>query len=203
MKSVVCVSRTLGAGGEAIAFQVAHGLGYRYVDDEIVSRAAEVAGVTPEEIERAEHSQPLVTRILEALATAPPVSEGGFSQPPVRTAASYSHVIEHVIRETAESGDVVIVAHGASHALRNRGDVLRVFITASPDVRQDRLVQDHGMGSDDARKAIERSDRERARYLERFYGLKEEMAIHYDLTVNTDNIDDAIAAGLALAAARA
>ena len=44
MKRVVCVSRTLGAGGEAIAFQVATELGYRYVDDEIVSRAAEVAG---------------------------------------------------------------------------------------------------------------------------------------------------------------
>ena len=84
MKRVVCVSRTLGAGGEAIAFQVATELGYRYVDDEIVSRAAEVAGVSQEEIERAEHSQSLVTRIMEALAATPPISEGGFIQPPVK-----------------------------------------------------------------------------------------------------------------------
>ena len=203
MKRVVCVSRTLGAGGEAIAYQVATELGYRYVDDEIVSRAAEVAGVTTEEIERAEHSQSLVTRIMEALAATPPVSEGGFVQPPVRPAGNYSHIIEHVIRETAESGDVVIVAHGGSHALRNRGDVLRVFVTASPDVRRDRLTRDGGVEEGAAKKAVESSDKERMKYLERFYNLKEEQAIHYDVTVNTDNIDDTVAVGLVVAAARA
>lgn len=203
MKRVVCVSRTLGAGGEAIAFQVATELGYRYVDDEIVSRAAEVAGVTPAEIERSEHSQSLVTRIMEALAATPPVSEGGFIQPPVKPTGDYSNVIEHVIRETAEKGDVVIVAHGGSHALRNRADVLRVFITSSPDVRQSRLVTESGLSKSDAGKAVDASDKERAKYLERFYNLKEEQAIHYDVTVNTDNIDDPVAVGLVVAAARA
>ena len=44
----------------------------------------------------------------------------------------YSHLIEHVVRETAEAKDVVIVAHGASHVLGGRPEVLRVFVTASP-----------------------------------------------------------------------
>jgi cytidylate kinase len=203
MKRVVCVSRTLGAGGEAIAFRVASELGYRYVDDEIVARAAEVAGVSREEMEQAEHSQSLVTRILEALAATPPVSEGGFVAPVAPSKGNYSHVIEHVIRETAENGDVVIVAHGGSHALRNRGDALRVFITASPDVRQGRLTRDGGMEAGAAKKAVEASDKERARYLQRNYNIGEEQAIHYDLTVNTDNIEDDVAAGLVLGAARA
>jgi cytidylate kinase len=159
--------------------------------------------VTTEEIERAEHSQSLVARIMEALAATPPVSEGGYIAPAVKPSSNYSHIIEHVIRETAEGGDVVIVAHGGSHALANRGDVLRVFITASPDVRQDRIVRDSGIDARAAGKAVDASDKERAMYLERFYNLKEEQAIHYDVTVNTDNIDDAVAVGLVVAAARA
>jgi cytidylate kinase len=188
MKRVVCISRTLGAGGEDIARQVAQKLGFRYIDDEIVSRAAEKAGVTEAEIASAEHSPSLVTRILEAMSAAPTVSEAGYIVPHPRPVGGYSHVIEHVIRETAEAGDVVIVAHGASHALTDRPDVLRVFVTASPSVRQDRLTREEQMEASAARKAVETSDRERARYLERFYNVHQEVPTNYDLTLNTDTI---------------
>ncbi len=45
---VICISRFLGAGGEEIGRSVAGKLGFRYVDDEIIARAAEKAGVDPE-----------------------------------------------------------------------------------------------------------------------------------------------------------
>ena len=41
--TVVCISRTDGANGEAVGIAVASELGYRYVDQEIVVRAAEKA----------------------------------------------------------------------------------------------------------------------------------------------------------------
>ena len=37
---VICISRTLGAGGEEIGQRVAEATGLRYVDNEIVSEAA-------------------------------------------------------------------------------------------------------------------------------------------------------------------
>jgi len=203
-RRVVCISRTLGAGGEEAAQQVAGALGYRYVDDEIVARAAELAGVSAGEIARAEHSQPLVTRIIEAMASVPGGFEGGFIAPPVAPAATtYSHVIEHVIRETAEAGDVVIVAHGASHPLAGRGDVLRVLVTASPAARIRRLVEQSGVDEAGGRKALETSDRERARYLDRFYKVQHELPTHYDLTLTTDTLTPAGAAAVIVAAARA
>ena len=64
-------------------------------------------------------------------------------------------------------------------------------------------MTDSGLSKSDAGKAVDASDKERAKYLERFYHLKEEQAIHYDVTVNTDNIDDIVAVGLVVAAARA
>ncbi len=109
-RRVVCISRTLGAGGDEIAQRVASELTFRYVDDEIVARAVERAGVPRDQIAKAEHSQPLVARIIEALATVPAVSEGGFMAPMIASPViAYSRLIEHVIRETAETGDVVIV----------------------------------------------------------------------------------------------
>jgi len=203
-RRVICISRTLGAGGDEVAQRVSTALGFRYVDDEIVAAAAEKAGVAKDEIAKVEHSQPLVTRIVEALAVVPAVSEGGFIMPPQTSPAlAFSHLIEHVIRETAEAGNVVIVAHGASHPLAGRADVLRVLVTASPDLRAKRLAEQDGVDERAARKAMETSDREREKYLERFYKVRHELPTQYDLTLNTDTIGVATAVELIAAAARA
>ena len=203
-RSVVCISRTTGAGGDEVAKLVADQLGFRYVDDEIVRRAAELAGVSQEQVAQAEHSQPLVSRIMEALAMAPAMAEGGYVAAPMPSpSVTYSHLIEHVVRETAEGKNVVIVAHGASHALGSRPEVLRVFVTASPQTRAVRLSRESSIDERAATKSIETSDKERARYLERFYKVRQELPVHYDLTLNTDLVTPATAATLIVAAATA
>jgi cytidylate kinase len=202
-RSIICVSRTTGAGGEEIARLVAKDLGFRYVDDEIVLRAAEMAGLSPEQVAQSEHSQPLVTRILEALATVPVMAEGGYVAPVPGVAVTYSHLIEHVVRQTAEEKDVVIVAHGGSHVLGGRPEVLRVFVTASPRERAARLARESNIDDKAATKSVETSDKERARYLERFYQVRQELPVHYDLTLNTDLMTPTTAAALVVAAAKA
>jgi cytidylate kinase len=201
--SIICVSRSAGAGGEEVAQLVAKQLGFRYVDDEIVRRAAELAGVSPEQVAQAEHAQPLVTRILEALATMPVMAQGGYVAALPAPTVAYSHLIEHVVRQTAEEKDVVIVAHGASHVLGGRREVLRVFVTASSMERAARLSRESGIDERAATKAVEDSDKERARYLDRFYKVRQELPVHYDLTVNTDLVTPATAAAMVVAAAKA
>lgn len=201
-RSVVCVSRTTGAGGEEVARRVAAQLGLRYVDDEIISRAADLAGVSVEQVSQAEHSRPLVAAIIESMATLSPESAAYLPRAAVNPTLMYSHLIGHVIRETAEAGRVVIVAHGGSHALVGRPEVLRVLVTASPETRAARLAQASGMDERAAAKVVAESDRERARYLDRFYQVKHELPIHYDLALNTDAVDTETAATLIVAAAR-
>ena len=67
----VSISRTMGAGGEEVGRSVAADLGFRYVDNEIITQAAERAGVSPEVVEQNERTQPLLIRILAAIAKAP------------------------------------------------------------------------------------------------------------------------------------
>ncbi len=45
--NIVTIARTLGSQGEEIAQTVATDLGYQYIDDAIITRAAEMTGVAP------------------------------------------------------------------------------------------------------------------------------------------------------------
>jgi len=201
---VISISRSLGAAGEEIGRLVAKELGFRYADEEIIVRAAERAGVSPQAVAAAEHTPGLVTRILEAMARTPPDPEGWASSAVALADAppDYAALIGQVIVETAREGNVVIVAHGASIPLAGTPGLLRVLITGSPETRAARLSKSPGMDERKAKKAIQDSDRERAEYLQRFYNIRDERPAHYDIVLNTDVLPFSKAAALIAAAAR-
>ena len=192
-RSVVCISRAWGAGGEEVGRLVAYRLGFFFVDEQIITRAAELGGIDPEAVVEEERRKPLFAGLLDylteggaalALAPVPPV----WDEPPSDAVRSF---IREAVREVAERGKAVIVAHAASHAVGPGADVLRVLITASPETRAQRLADTE----DDPVKTIKQSDVARADYLKRFYGVREELPTHYDLVINTDtlSVDDAVA----------
>jgi hypothetical protein len=196
--SVVTVARTLGASGEEIARKVAEGLGFQYIDDEIITWAAQQAGVAAESVQEAERTPPLLARILASLAVAP-VEPSAFTAPelmplPDYSSQAYRNIITQVIRDRAAKGNAVMVAHGAAIPLAGTDGLVRVFITASPATRVKRLTA-NGMSERDAQHAVENSDRERHDFFRRFYNLKEELPTHYDLVLNTDvlSVDQAAA----------
>jgi len=186
--TVVCISRTAGANGEAIGWLVAQRLGLPYVDDEIIDLAAEQAGIDPALVVEAEDPKPLVTRLLDAidsLGTPRARTAGWFARP---SRASLRTLIRDTVVRVAERGPAVIVAHAASMALGPRPGVLRVLVTGSPDARTERLHA-VGLSAKDAQVSIEESDHSRQQYLQHFYGVSEERPTHYDLVINTDRLD--------------
>jgi cytidylate kinase len=200
-RRVVTIARSFGAGGEEVGEAVAASLGFQLVDREILVRAAQQAGVSPEAVEETEHRRPLLLRIVEAMAVSDPDVIGWDPAWAMRDSlcAPYKSFICDAIQAVANEGDVVIVGHGAGHVLTGMKSCLRVFVTGSKEVRAKRL----GLDARCAKKAIEESDRERADFLHRFYGIHEESPTHYDLVVNTDDIDVAEAARLIAAMAYA
>ncbi len=206
---VVCVSRARGAGGEAIGRIVSNGLRFRYVDDEILVRAAEKADVEPGLVADAERRKSLMTRVLEVMASAgaaemePGAAYSTDALIATNASANYQDLIREVIWETGSEGDAVIVAHAASMALAGMESVLRVLVTASPETRAARLEQAAGLSASDARKEIDQSDSARADYFRRFYDIGEELPTHYDLVVNTDVVGLDGAANAVVGAAQA
>lgn len=198
--SVVAISRALGAGGEQIAADVAEKLGFRYVDDEIIARAAEEAGVDPDAVGAAERTESFLVRSLSSMAIADPSVWSADSTILASSSGAFQRLIEQAIRKTAEEGNVVIVAHGASIPLAGMPGLLRVLITGSVEKRVARAMEGAGLNEKDARKTIEHSDGQRKQFLERFYKVKQESPAHYDLIISTDVLDADHATRLILAA---
>ena len=204
---VVCISANDGAGSAEVAAEVGRALGFRVVDEAIVARAAEQAGVEAHVVASVEERKSLLHRLLEDLGSSTGVSSlavgGGFIPPgdDRPTSEELRAVIRAAIEETADRGDAVIVAHAASFALAERNDVLRVLVTASPASRAARVAADRGCSDDEAARAVKDSDAARASYLERFYGVSPELPSHYDLVVCTDRLSPEQAAALVVHAA--
>lgn len=144
---VVCISRTTGAGGEEIGKHVAERLGFAFADEEIVARAAARGGIDVASVADEEQRKSRVSSVLQALMIPDIGLAGAVPLPPEDEELSGADVralIRDSIEHMAAQGNVVIVAHAASHALSGRPDVLRVLVTASPDTRAERIGNPEG-----------------------------------------------------------
>lgn len=206
---VVCVSRTFGSVGVALAQVLAEKLGFRYVDEEVIERAAAKAKLSPEELAATERKPSVMKRLLESIGVAGmdmvrKTMDFDYydlrGKEPEPAPDDHRALIRQAIHEIAEEGGAVIVAHAASMALAARTDVLRVLVTASPEVRAKRVEDLQG---GDGRAQIARDDDGRADYLKRFYGVDRELPTHYDLVINTDKLDAERAIAALVAAAQA
>lgn len=191
-RTVICISHATGAGGTDLGRLVAEKLGFRLIDEEIVTRAAENQNVDVDDLADVERRKSLLNRILREVtigsAVGSPDAMALFGLEPHPDKNSLRALIRQSINETADEGSVVIVSHAASYTLADRENVLRVFVTASPEVRARRLVESHGFDQKQATKSIGMNDTGRADYLKRFYGIALESPTHYDLVINTDRI---------------
>jgi len=172
---------------------VAERLGFRLIDQDIVTRAAVGAGVDKEVIADVEQRKSGLMKLIEGLSAAGMAA--GYGMAPVTIHAhgqpatdDLRKLIQSVIEEVAAAGEVVIVAHAASLALAEREGVLRVFLTASPETREQRVGAARGIAQTEASRAVKQSDAGRADYIKRFYRIGEELPIHYDLVINTDKL---------------
>jgi cytidylate kinase len=197
---VVTFAVQLGSGGNEIAREIAQSLGYRFLDHEVISRAAEIAGVSPETIAAAERWPTFVERMLERLALTTVVSEGVLPAPPTNagammlTSADYRALIEQVVHNLAEEGSCVIVGHAAQAILHQTPQVFKVLVHGSKERRAARLAGQEGIESKEAIERIKAYDSQRNAFFKHAFGLDWLDSTNYDITINTDDVDSDTAA---------
>jgi CMP/dCMP kinase len=203
--NVVTFSVQLGSDGQAIAEAVAARLGYRYYDAEIVSQAAAIAGVSPETVAAAERWPTFLERMLERLALTTVVSEGVMPTPPtanpaalMMTSADYRQLIEQVVQNLAMRERCVIVGHAGQAILKDNEDVFKVLVHGSLRRRAERLSEEEGIALKDAERRVKESDHQRTDFFKHVYGLEWLDSSLFDLTINTDDVDNDTAVRLVL-----
>ncbi|MBE6647206.1 MAG: cytidylate kinase-like family protein [Ruminococcaceae bacterium] len=142
-KKVITISREFGSGGRTIGKMVAEKLGYKFYDAEIIDRVIEKSGLSREIVEKydeyATHKSSFLYSIAINSVNASTETYHGTSF------ASQVHIAQiKVINEIAEEGNCVIIGRGADYILRDRDDVLNVFVYADMKFKCDRVLSLYG-----------------------------------------------------------
>jgi len=195
----VAMSQVDGAGAESIGQDVAQKLGFGYLNEAIVARVAKDQGIDPATVTEAERRKSFSARVLEVAAR-------GSYHAPRADSSLYTFdetdtllwLIRDAVRDAADRGSVVLVAHAACYACVGRSDVLRVGVTAPFSTRTSRVASALGISDKEAAKSLRRSDAARASYLKRVHGVGGESPTDYDVVINTERLAPDAAVGLIL-----
>ena len=170
---IVAIGRELGAGGHAVGEAVASALSVELLDNQIVDLVAQRMGAPEAYVaERDEQVEGFAERLLRSITAAYPESQSA----PALPDWSEAHLVqltESIIKERAASESLVVIGRGAPILLKDRPDVVRVFVTAPTDVRVARISERLGLIRDEALKALRKSDQHRAAYYKEHYGVAE------------------------------
>jgi len=185
---VVTISRQLGAGGVYVGQQLAKKLNLFYADHEIINRAAKELSVLEETLEAREEKlssfwRSFLQSYALGAADAYVPSRGN-----IPTSLELFNAESRVIRRIAEESPAVILGRCGSHILRDHPNHVSVFLHGHASFRAGRISEHYHLSGEAARKALEKSDKERALYHRTFAGGDWTDATKYDIALNTGKI---------------
>ncbi len=155
---VITISRQFGSGGRTIGKEVAEKLSIPCYDQELIEKIAEDTGLTAEFV--SDHTENTLYSTILASA---------FNTYSATATQDYLWDIQvKIITKLAEEGPCVIVGRCADYILRDKADLLKVFIHADDESRAHRIVNLYGQKEDSPPKRLAKKDKRRAAYY-RFY----------------------------------
>lgn len=186
---LLTISRQLGSGGSYIGQEVARRTGVKYVDREILQEAAALLGAEAREVEgMEEQAASLWTRIATICSIGPP--EGPYVPPPIPIKEDEVFKVEgNIIRTIADQSDAVLVGRGAFYVLRDHPGLIRAFLHAPERTRIRRAMETYDIKTEEeARGVVERSDRQRGRFVQSICGKAWTDSCNYDVCIDTSAI---------------
>ncbi len=167
---ILALTREMGSLGTFVGQAVTRRLGYSFVRDEITGEAAQV-------YDAAEAS-------LIAAVEAKPGVWDGLSE----AARRHFAFIAAEVLDVALKDNVVIMGRWSTLLLRGVDHALRVRVYAPMEVRVGRIQERLGVGPDEARLRIERSDRGVRARIRQFFDVEWGDPALYDALLNTERV---------------
>lgn len=193
---VITISRQYGSGGHAVGEAIAKRLGVEFYDSKLIDLTAEESGFTKEYVKK--HEQKLSNSLLYKLYK----QNYAYINEAVPPQDMLFMVQTRVIRDLATKSSCVIVGRCADYILKGHPNCFNVFVHASDAFRISRVITEYGADPEDARREMERKDRERMNYNEHYTGRKWADLKDYDLTVESSLFGIDITAAMIIDARR-
>ena len=179
-KRIITISRECGSGGRFIGEEVAKKLGIKYYDKDIIGQIAEQSGFSPEYIQ--ENAELSPKKGLFAYAFAGRDITGKSVEDMVYEAQ------RKVIMEIAEKESCVIIGRNADFILKDRDDVLNVFIHGAESEKVKRICKLYHVTETDAIKMMTDIDKRRMTNYRFYTDRKWGMAGNYTLSLNSSQL---------------
>jgi cytidylate kinase len=189
---IVTIEREYGSGGGEIAHRLAEQLGWKLWDQLLTEEIAKLAECPKAVVEvREERTDPLYYRLFKSFLRGS--YEGSLNAHKLKLVDSESilKLTQRVVHQAARSGNSVIVGRGSQHFLRNRPDTLRVFLYAPKEDKVRRLLG-RGKSENEAEQLVDAVDRERADFIQKYFGVEWPDRAVYHTMINTTVGDEAV-----------
>ena len=179
-KRIITISREFGSGGRFIGEKVAKKLGIAYYDKNIINDIAEKSGLSPEYVQKTAELSP--KKGLFAYAFAGRDVTGKSVEDLVYEAQ------RKVILELAEKESCVIIGRNADYILKDRDDVLNVFIHGDMPEKIQRITHLYNVGEQEAVKMMADTDKRRMTNYNFYTDQKWGKASNYTLCLNSSQL---------------
>jgi hypothetical protein len=179
---IINVGRQLGSGGHDIGRMLALDFNARYYDRELMNLAAKESGFSEKFFEQNDEKKGFFKGLFNVQT---PHFSGGSMYKTNFSQESLFQFQSDAIIKAAKEGSCVFVGRCADYVLREFGNTVNVFITASMEYRIRQVMNKQHVDADAARKIIEQGESKRAAYYNYYTGKKWGAAGSYDLCIDS------------------
>ena len=179
-KRIITNSREFGSGGRFIGEEVAKKLGIAYYDKNIISQIAEKSGLSPEYIQESAELSPKKGMFAYALAgrdiTGKSVEDMVYEAQ------------RKVILELADKEPCVIIGRNADYILKDRDDILNIFIHGDIPEKIQRITRLYNAEEQEAVEMMADTDKRRMTNYNFYTEQKWGKASNYTLCLNSSQL---------------
>ena len=171
---VITVAREYGSGGRYVGKLIADKLGIKFYDKDFIVKVAEETGLSEEYIENNEQSR-------DALSI---LNNGYYAG--LNNADELFLKESELIKEIADKESCVIIGRCSDFILRDRKNVLNVFIYSNMESKIERAVKYYDIPREKAEKEIKRIDKLRENHYKYYTEKNWNDHSNYDICMNAD-----------------
>ena len=179
-KRIITISREFGSGGRFIGEEVAKKFGIKYYDKEIIGQIAKESGLAPEYIK--ENAELSSKKGIFAYAYTGRDISGKSVEDMVYEAQ------RKVILDLAEKEPCVIIGRNADYILKDRDDVLNVYIHGDMPEKIQRITRLYNVEEKEAVKMMADTDKRRMTNYNFYTDQKWGKASNYTLCLNSSQL---------------
>lgn len=193
---VITIARQYGSGGRTVGQMLAKELGIAFYDKDIIPMVSDLSGINQElfgRVDEHNNAKPSLFRKTK-------VYDGTVLQPGDKDFTSDDNLFAlqaKFIEQLAEKESCVIIGRCSNYILRDKPNVLSVFVHAPQEYRIQQTMGKISGGEKEIEKFLQKDDSRKKEFCKRFTGWDWEDATKYDLCLNSsklgfENCKDAI-----------